>query len=66
MDTVISELCYRGKILQRNYKKMTILWSFSYTSFVKFWVNFNIVDLYPHKYGMKINFDILTTQEDQL
>ena len=36
MDHVISELCYRGTILQGNYRKMTILWSFSYNSFVKF------------------------------
>ena len=36
MDHVISELCYKGTILQRNYRKMTIPWSFSYNSFVKF------------------------------
>ena len=36
MDHVISELCYKGTILQRNYRKMTIVWSFFYTSFVKF------------------------------
>ena len=36
MDPVISELCHRGTILQRNYRKITILWSFSYTFFVKF------------------------------
>ena len=35
MDCVISEPCYKGAILQRNYRKMTILWSFSYNSFVK-------------------------------
>ena len=34
MDHVISELCYKGTILQRNYRKMTILWSFSYKFFV--------------------------------
>ena len=47
---VISELCYKGTILQRNYRKMTIktilqrnyqkmtiLWSFSYNFFVKFY-----------------------------
>ena len=28
MDQVISELCYKGKILQRIYRKMTILWLF--------------------------------------
>ena len=36
MDCVISELCYKETILQRNYRKMTIKWSFSYNSFVKF------------------------------
>ena len=34
LDDVISELCYKATILQRNYRKMTILWSFSYNSFV--------------------------------
>ena len=32
MDHVISEPCYDGTILQRNYRKMTILWSFSYNA----------------------------------
>ena len=32
----VSELCYKGTILQRNYRKITILWSFSCNSFVKF------------------------------
>ena len=36
MDSVISALCYKGTILQRNYMKMTISWSFSYNYFVKF------------------------------
>ena len=37
--SVISEPCYKGSILQRNYRKMTsISWSFSYNSFVKFHV----------------------------
>ena len=36
MDSVIGELFYKGAILQRIYRKMTILWSFSYNSFVKF------------------------------
>ena len=27
---------YKGEILQRNYMKMTMLWSFSYNSFVIF------------------------------
>ena len=36
MDHVISELCDKGKILQRNYRKMTMKWSFSYNFFIKF------------------------------
>ena len=36
MDSVMSESYYKGTILQRNYRKMTILWSFSYNSFIKF------------------------------
>ena len=30
------EVCNKATILQRNYMKMPILWSFSYNSFVKF------------------------------
>ena len=36
MNGVISRSCYKGTILHRNDRKMTILWSFSYNSFVKF------------------------------
>ena len=36
MDRVISGSCYKGTILQKKYRKMTIKWSFSYNSFVKF------------------------------
>ena len=36
MGYVISELCYKGTFLQRNYRKTTILWSFFYNFFVKF------------------------------
>ena len=36
LDYVISEMCSKGEILQRNYRKMTISWSFSYNSFRKF------------------------------
>ena len=35
MEGIISEWCYKGTILQRNYRKMTISWSFSYNSVVK-------------------------------
>ena len=28
MDCVVSELSYKGTIIQMNYRKMTILWSF--------------------------------------
>ena len=31
-DPVISKSCYIGTILQRNYRKVTIPWSFSYNS----------------------------------
>ena len=36
LDHYISESCYKGTILLRNNRKMTISWSFSYNSFVKF------------------------------
>ena len=36
MDSVRKESWYKGTILQRIYRKMTILWSFSYNSLVKF------------------------------
>ena len=52
MDRVISELCYKGTILQRNYRKPTILWSFSYDSFAKFhnktFESHNMTMLYPN------------------
>ena len=31
-----SEWCYKGTILQRNYRKICISWSLFYNSFVKF------------------------------
>ena len=44
--------CYKGTISQRNYRKMTIQWSFSYDSFVKFHAkkfgSHNITVLYPN------------------
>ena len=36
MNLDISDSCYKGTILQRNYRKMTIKWPFSYNTFVKF------------------------------
>ena len=36
MGFVIRKLCHLGTILQRNYRKMTILWSFSYNFYIKF------------------------------
>ena len=36
MKPVMSDLSYKGTILQRHYRKITIKWSFSYNSFVKF------------------------------
>ena len=48
---------YRGTILQRNYRKMAILWSFSCNSFVKFHgkyigglVSHNMTVLYPNQF----------------
>ena len=32
----LSELCYKGTIIRRYNRKMTILWPFSYNSFLKF------------------------------
>ena len=32
----MDESSYKWTILQRNYRKMTILWSFSYSAFLKF------------------------------
>ena len=52
MNPFISELCYKGTILQRNYRKMTIKWSFSLNSFVKFhckkFGSHNMTVLYPN------------------
>ena len=36
MDCYTWIMLYKGTILQNNYRKMTISWSFSYNSFVKF------------------------------
>ena len=36
MEHVIREPCYKGTVLQRNYRKITISWSFFYNFFVKF------------------------------
>ena len=35
MDRVISELCCKETLLQKNYRKMTIYGHFPYNSFVK-------------------------------
>ena len=37
MNLIISELFFKETILQRNYREMTISWSFAYNSFVKFY-----------------------------
>ena len=51
MDCVTSEPCHKGTILHRNYRKMTIKWSFSYNFFVIFygkkWTH-NMTVLYPN------------------
>ena len=36
-DHAISKLCFKGIILQRNYRKMPISWSFFYNTFVRFY-----------------------------
>ena len=58
MDNVISESCYKEIILQRNYRKMTILWSFSYNSFVKFhgkiFSSHNVTVLYSNLWYNKV------------
>ena len=36
LDYAAIEFCYKGTNLQRNYRKMTIIWSFSYKFFIKF------------------------------
>ena len=52
MYHVLSEACYKGTILQKNYRKMTIPWSFSYNPFVKFHGKINgshnMTVLYPN------------------
>ena len=35
MGHVVLEMCYKGSILQKNFREMTITWSFSYNSFVQ-------------------------------
>ena len=44
--------CYKRKILRINYRKVTILWSFSYNYFVKLhskkFVNLNMTVLYQN------------------
>ena len=53
MDHVMRESCNKATILQtlRNYRKMTISWSFTYNSFVKFHGkilgSLNMTVLYP-------------------
>ena len=51
-DCVISELCYKGTILQSNDRKITISWSFFYDSFEnsmvkKIW-SYNMTLLYTN------------------
>ena len=57
---VISELCYKGTILQRKYRKMTILWSFFYNSFLIFhdlkFGNHNMTVFYPNPCFFKVYY----------
>ena len=49
-DNVISELCYKGQFYKRNYREMTIEWSFSYNSICKIqWLKNLGCALYPNK-----------------
>ena len=59
-DFVISELCYKGTILQRNYRKMTMKWPFSYYFFVKLhgkkgaqWLSGRVLDSRPRGHGFQ-------------
>ena len=58
LDHVINESCYKRTILQRNYRKMTISWSFSYNSFVKFHGkkigSHNMTLLYPNTFYSEV------------
>ena len=52
MYHVLGKSCFKGAILQKNYRKITISWSFSYNFFVKFhgknfWSH-NMTVLYPN------------------
>ena len=52
IDSVTRESSYQGTILQRNYRKMTMEWSFSYNFLVKFnyekFGSSNMTVLYPN------------------
>ena len=56
MGHVTSEMCFKETILQGNYRKMTILWSFSYDSFVKFHGSHTMTVLYPNLCYNKVYF----------
>ena len=49
-------LCYKEIIIQRNYKKMTIIWSFSYNFFVKFQAR----NIWDPQYDCYIQISIIT------
>ena len=53
---VISKFCYKGTILQRNYRKMTISWPFSYNSFVKFYGKTNWEPLHDQDVSKPVLF----------
>ena len=49
IDWIINESCYIEIFLQRNFRKLTILWLFSYNSWLqKFGSHNNIAMLYPN------------------
>ena len=59
MDCGIREPCCKGTILQRNYRKMTILWSFSYNSFSWQWLR-NLVRAATTTPGLSMAWTRLT------
>ena len=58
LDLVINESYYKGTIIQRNYRKTNMTWSFSYNSFVKFHGKKNgrhiMAVLYPNLYYSEV------------
>ena len=59
MDCILSESSSKGTILRENYRKMTIIWSFSSNFFVKFhglnkFGSLNVAMLHPDQCYNKV------------